>query len=138
MNFMRLEAFINREMLRSDFPDMAAERADDRAVRPLANEVASDAEPRRGSNGYGLIRGYRGNATRQYCLVNNIPEPLPPHPSVAAVPRPVDEKRLSLDVVQIDVTPEAAVVAFVAVVAHDEDVIFRHGLRAVIVLDLNA
>src|SRR5439155_4191334 len=46
-----------------------------------------------------------------------------------AVPRPVDNERVTLDVAGRPRAPEARVVALVAVVAHDEDVVGRHGVR---------
>src|SRR5213595_3143280 len=55
-------------------------------------------------------------------LVHQPPDPVPAHPAVGAVPRPVDDERLPLDVADRHRTPEARVVALLAVVAHDEDV----------------
>src|SRR5439155_3761494 len=57
------------------------------------------------------------------------PESPPAEPVMVAVPRPVDEKRLALDLVALDEPPVAAVLGVVAVVAHDEVGIGRHGRR---------
>src|SRR5208282_5548753 len=42
-------------------------------------------------------------------------------PVVIGVPRPIDHERLALDIVLIDEAPKAAVVTFIAIVAHRED-----------------
>src|SRR5437667_5907834 len=60
-------------------------------------------------------------------------DPLPSHPAVLAVPRPVDDERLPLHVVERHEAPEAAVVATVAVVAHDEHLVGRDRHRSVVV-----
>src|SRR4051812_8255895 len=65
--------------------------------------------------------------------VNQVADALPPHPPVFTVPRPVDDERLAAHVVERDEAPEATVVAAIAVVAHDEDLIVGHLHRAEIV-----
>src|SRR5215470_1579576 len=66
-------------------------------------------------------------------LRNIIREPPPAEPVAVAVPRPVDEEGLALDLVALDEAPVAAVLRVVAVVAHHEVRVGRHdrGLAAV-------
>src|SRR5215470_1558893 len=60
-------------------------------------------------------------------------EPPPPQPVSVAIPGPVDEEGLALDLVALDEAPVTAVLRVVAVVAHHEVRIGRHerGLAAV-------
>src|SRR5262249_8125131 len=60
-------------------------------------------------------------------LVDQVADPLPPHPPVLTVPGPVDDEGLAADVVQGHEAPEATVVAPVAVVPHHEDLVRRNG-----------
>src|SRR5262245_26251494 len=60
-------------------------------------------------------------------LTDEVAEPLPAHPAVVAVPRPVDQERLAAHGIEIDVTPKSTIVAAVAVVAHDKDMVLGYG-----------
>src|SRR5207247_10746624 len=53
----------------------------------------------------------------------------PAEPVMVAVPRPVGQERLALDLVALDEPPVAAVLGVVTVVTHDEVGIGRHGRR---------
>src|SRR5213080_1172595 len=70
--------------------------------------------------------------SRVALLVDQTTEAIPANPAVGAVPGPVDDERLALDVGERDRPPEARVVALVAVVAHHEDGAGRHAVRAVV------
>src|SRR5581483_10970395 len=52
--------------------------------------------------------------------LDEVPDALPAHPAIRAVPRPVDDDRLALDVRERHGAPEARVVALIAVVPHHE------------------
>src|SRR5262245_59510262 len=66
-------------------------------------------------------------------LRNVIREPPPAEPVPVAIPGPVDEEGLALDLVALDEAPVAAVLRVVAIVAHHEVRVGRHerGLAAV-------
>src|SRR5438445_9897978 len=66
-------------------------------------------------------------------LRNIVREPPPAEPVTVAIPGPVDEEGLALDLVALDEAPVAAVLRVVAVVAHHEIGVGRHdrGLAAV-------
>src|SRR6266508_3007988 len=66
-------------------------------------------------------------------LVNQIAETLPTDPPVSAIPGPVDQKGLAADIIEIDESPKAAVIAPIAIIAHDEDMILRNHLWPIIV-----
>src|SRR5438132_3817994 len=66
-------------------------------------------------------------------LVDQMADPLPARPPPAAVPRPVDEERLTFYLVERHRAPESALVAAVAVVAYPEDVSRRPLERAEVV-----
>src|SRR5438094_9389709 len=72
------------------------------------------------------------DVSRVGLLVDQTTEAIPANPAVGAVPGPVDDERLALDVGERDRPPEARVVALVAVVAHHEDGAGRHAVRAVV------
>src|SRR5689334_14713382 len=85
-----------------------------------------------------IVRGPSAGADRSSLTdaarsVDQVADALPAHPAILAVPGPVDQERLALHVVERHEAPEAAVVAAVAVVAHDEDLVGRHGDRTVVV-----
>ena len=65
--------------------------------------------------------------------MNQAGKPLPAHPTVAPIPRPVDQKRFASNVVEVNKSPETAVVAAIAIVTHNEEMVFRNLRRTVIV-----
>src|SRR5918994_1932534 len=69
----------------------------------------------------------------QALLADEASETLPAHPAIRPVPRPVDQKGLAAHLVQVDVAPETAIVTSIPVVAHNKNVVLRHGSWAVIV-----
>src|SRR5574341_786862 len=69
-------------------------------------------------------------------LVNEISEPLPPNPASVAVPGPVDDEGPAEDLFELDEPPDAAVLAVVAVVAHDEHRVLGYQLRTEVLLGL--
>src|SRR5262247_3447034 len=75
----------------------------------------------------------RRSARQQPGLRNIIREPPPAEPVPVAVPGPVDEEGLALDLVALDEAPVAAVLRVVAVVAHHEVRVggYERGLAAV-------
>src|SRR5437867_437089 len=83
------------------------------------------AAPRRAR---GVQRG-AGEAARS---VDGLPDSLPADRPFGSPPGPVDDERLPPDVADRHRTPEARVVALLAVVAHDEDVAGRHGVRGAV------
>src|SRR5262245_62136665 len=65
--------------------------------------------------------------------MNQVAEALPPHPAVVAVPGPIDDEGLPLDVIDRHEAPESTVVAAVAIVPHDEYRVGWNGDRAIVV-----
>ena len=62
-----------------------------------------------------------------------LPYSIPANVEIVAVPRPINHKGFAPQFVVSDKTPEPAVVAVVAVVAHDEQAVGRNGKRGEIV-----
>src|SRR5204863_6067679 len=96
-----------------------------RYLRPPSVEAASKAP---------ATTAYKfPQSARPYTLRYIVREPPPPQPVPLAVPRPVDEEGLALDLVALHEAPVPAVLRVVAVVAHDEVAVGGHagGLAAV-------
>ena len=70
-------------------------------------------------------------AKRFHCrLMDDIPKPVPAHIEIDLIPRPIDHEGFSPHGAQIDESPEAAVVALVAVVPHHEEFSLGNALWA--------
>ena len=76
------------------------------------------------------FRAYPGTAS---ALVQYLPYSIPANAEIVAVPRPINHKGFAPQFVVSDKTPEPAVVAVVAVVAHDEQAVGRNGKRGEVV-----
>src|SRR5262249_25317645 len=72
-------------------------------------------------------RDGKTNSSNQAC------KPLPALPTIAPIPRPVDQESFTSDVVHIHKSPETAIVAPVAIVTHDEKMVFWHFCGTVII-----
>ena len=70
-------------------------------------------------------------------LMHKLADSVPPDGKIFLVPGPVDNKGLPLDSAQVDKMPEAAVIAVVTVVTHDEQRMFGNGYGTHIVTTLN-
>src|SRR5262249_48679863 len=83
-----------------------------RAIRGWGEAATSapNASAERRKGGEAPLRGLR----------NIVSKPPPPEPVAVAVPRPVDQERLALELVAPDEAPVTAVLGVVPVVAHDE------------------
>src|SRR5678815_2039348 len=66
-------------------------------------------------------------------LTDQVAQALPTHPAIDTVPGPIDQEGFTAHLAQTDVAPEAAIVAAVAIVAHDKHMTFGNHLRAIVV-----
>lgn len=65
--------------------------------------------------------------------MDQLSDSVPTDPTRLAIPRPIDDKGLALDLGEVDESPKARIEAMVAVVSHDEVGIFRNGDRAEVI-----
>ena len=66
-------------------------------------------------------------------LFQKLTQTVPSDAKFLFIPRPVDDKCFAIDCLQVDKSPEAAVKAFIPIVSHHKEFMFRHFDRSEIV-----